>query len=201
MAFATIRRGASGDGFFAVPQEGSSFFIPTPQLSLLGLWDGQELDEAQFLALQDRLAAVRCRAKALAALAMREHSRFELHTKLVQKEFSKAIIGQELDQLEAEGFLSDSRFARFFIDARQRRNPEGRIVLQARLAEHGVAREVLAEAIEQWFSDEEAVDNAIQLAIRKIGRRHTDDERILMELRKRGFTLTEIRRTLAKDDQ
>ena len=201
MAFATIRRGASGDGFFAVPQEGSSFFIPTPQLSFLGLWDGQELDEAQFLALQDRLAAVRCRAKALAALAMREHSRFELHTKLVQKEFSKAIIGQELDQLEAEGLLSDSRFARSFIDARQRRNPEGRIVLQARLAEHGVAREVLAEAIEQWFSDEEAIDNAIQLAVRKIGRRHTDDERILLELRKRGFTLTEIRRALAKDDQ
>ena len=200
MAFATIRRGASGNGFFAVPQEGSSFFIPTLQLSLLGLSEGQELTEAQFLALQDRLAAVRCRAKALAALATREHSRFELHTKLGQKEFSKAIIAQELDRLEAEGLLSDSRFARAFIEARQRRNPEGGIILQARLAEHGVAREVLAEAIEQWFLDEEAVDNAIQLAVRKIGRRHTDDERILMELRKRGFTLTEIRRALAKED-
>jgi SOS response regulatory protein OraA/RecX len=69
------------------------------------------------------------------------------------------------------------------------------------LAERGVAREVLAEAIEQWFSDEEAVDSAIQLAVRKIGRRHADDERILMELRKRGFTLTEIRRALAKEDR
>ena len=201
MAFATIRRGASGDGFFAVPQEGSSFFIPTPQLSFLGLWEGQELDEAQFITLQDRLSAMRCRAKALAALATREHSRFELHTKLGQKEFSKDIIAQELDRLEAEGLLSDSRFARAFIDARQRRNPEGRILLQARLAEHGVAREVLTAAIEQWFSDEEAVDNAILLAVRKIGRRHSDDVRILMELRKRGFTLTEIRRALAKEDR
>ncbi len=199
MAFATIRRGASGDGFFAVPQEGSSFFISIPQLSFLGLKEGQELTETQFLALQAQLDAVRCRAKALAALAAREHSRFELYTKLGQKGFSKAIIVQELDRLEEEGLLSDSRFANAFIMARQHRNPEGRIILQARLSEHGVAREVVAEAIERWFSDEEAVDTAVQLAARKIGRRHGEDERILMELRKRGFSLTEIRRALAKD--
>jgi regulatory protein len=201
MAFATIRRGASGDGFFAVPQEGSSFFISIPQLSLLGLREGQELTEPQFLTLQAQVEAVRCRAKALAALVAREHSRFELYTKLVQKEFSKAIIVQELDRLEEEGLLCDSRFANAFIVARQRRNPEGRIILQARLSEHGVAREVVAEAIERWFSDEEAVDMAVQLAARKIGRRHAEDERILMELRKRGFSLTEIRRALAKDGQ
>jgi regulatory protein len=201
MAFATIRRGASGDGFFAVPQEGSSFFISIPQFSLLGLREGQELTEPQFLALLAQVEAVLCRAKALAALAAREHSRFELQTKLVQKGFSGAVATQELAKLEEEGLLSDCRFARVFIESRQRRNPEGRFILQARLTEHGVSQEIIAETIGNWFSDEDAVDKAIKLAVRKINLRHSDDKRILLELRKKGFNPTEIRRALAQDDQ
>lgn len=55
---------------------------------------------------------------ALRLLARREHSRFELVTKLRQRRVDSRVIDPVLDEFEAEGWLSDERFADVY--ARQR---------------------------------------------------------------------------------
>ncbi|MHC1693124.1 MAG: regulatory protein RecX [Sphaerochaetaceae bacterium] len=199
MAFAIIRRGVSKEGYIAVPEEGSSFFISPEQLYSLGLHVDQELSEAEFAGIQGTLEGLRCRVKALALLTTREHSRFELRSKLMQKGFSTATLDKVLDGLESEGLLSDRRFAEQFVLSRQRKNPEGRFILQNRLMERGVSRQTVAQVLDGWFADTDAVESAVALAIRKLAQKK-DAAVLEQELRKKGFTLTEIRHALHGDD-
>ncbi|WP_422481169.1 regulatory protein RecX [Pleomorphochaeta sp. DL1XJH-081] len=195
MAYATIRRGASKDGYFAVPVEGSSFFISFAQLAQLGLHDGQELDEQEFFLLRDKMLGARCRLKAMDLLARREHGRKELELKLRQKDFPPAIIAEQLDRLESEHLLDDYRFANQFIISRQRKNPEGAQVLILRLVQRGVDRSIAQQAASQWFSDSEAAFDAIAKAVQRLSRKcNADSMKLTSELRKKGFSSAEIQR-------
>ncbi len=60
----------------------------------------------------------RARSAALRLLARREHSRLELSLKLRQRKIESDVIERVLDDYEAEGWLSDERFADVY--ARQR---------------------------------------------------------------------------------
>jgi len=193
MAYATIRRGASKDGYFAVPEEGSSFFISFTQAAQLGIHEGQELDEIKFDTLRMKMLGSRCRLKAMDALARREHGRKELELKLRQKDFPPDVIGEQLDRLEAEHLLSDRRFATQYVDSRQRRNPEGRNLLTMRLMQRGVDRSLAEQVVDTWFSDFEAAQDAISRAASKIICRYPDDrDRLRADLFKKGFSHSEI---------
>lgn len=195
MAYATIRRGASKDGYFAVPVEGSSFFISIAQLAQLGLYDGQELDEQEFFLLRDKMLGARCRLKAMDLLARREHGRKELELKLRQKDFPPAIIAEQLDRLESEHLLDDYRFATQFIISRQRKNPEGAQVLMLRLVQRGVDRSIAQQAAHEWFSDDEAAFDAIAKAAQRLSRKcNADPMKLTSELRKKSFSSAEIQR-------
>lgn len=193
MAYATIRRGASQDGYFAVPVEGSSFFISPTQLAQYALHEDQELSAEEFDRLRMQLLGQRCRQKAMDLLAMREHSRKELEMKLRLKDFPLDVIADQLERLVQDGLLSDLRFAEQFISSRQRKNPEGRQVLVQRLLQRGVERSVAERTVSIWFADEESASDAIKRAAEKLLRKGKTDQTLLRaELFKKGFTNSDI---------
>ncbi len=195
MAYATIQRGASKDGYFAVPVDGSSFFITLSQAAQLRVYEGLELSQQEFSDLRAKVLGGRCRLKAMDYLARREHGRKELEVKLRQKEFPPEVITEQLDRLEAEHLLDDYRFASQFISARQRKNPEGPQVLSMRLAQRGVERSLAERAVTTWFAEEDAAHDAIQRAAEKLLRRCSSDRmRLHAELRKKGFSSLDIQR-------
>lgn len=193
MAYATIERGASGNGYFAVPSEGSSFFISYQQFSLLGLYDTQPLTEMEFVSLRAKVLGIQCRQKAIDYLTSREHSRQELTVKLLRKNFPKDVIDEQLNQLEAERLLSDERFAEQFIISRQRKNPEGISLLKMRLAQKGVAREIAEAICSTWFAEEGAAQDALKRAAERILRkRGVDRDKLIANLLRKGFSYSEI---------
>ena len=189
MVWATIERGASGEGYFAVPKEGSSFFISKEQFFHLRLSVKQELSEEEFTTLHNQVLGARCRDKALEYLARREHSKRELELKLLRKGFPRELIGPQLDSLEEANLLSDLRYAQNFIASRLRRSPEGSRMLIMRLRQKGVSREVANEVIQNSYDAEEALKRAIERAIRRVG---TEREGLVKELQKRGFSYYDI---------
>ncbi|EDM49455.1 regulatory protein RecX [Marinobacter algicola] len=79
----------------------------------------------------------KARSAALRLLARREHSRLELALKLRQRKIEADIIERVLDDYEAEGWLSDERFAEVY--ARQRMDlGYGPLRIQAELQQRGV---------------------------------------------------------------
>lgn len=197
--YATIKRGASSDGYFAVPLEGSSFFIPPSLFFEWHLHEGQELDEEQFLHYQALQRQWACYEKGLSLLAMREHTRQELRFKLIQKGFSSEQASSAIDRLVAEGALDERRYTRAFIDSRLRKAPEGRSLLARRLQDKGVPRQIVDEILSEIFSDETFEAELILRAAAKLSRRYADADRLTIELRKKGFSPTAIRRALSNE--
>ncbi len=193
MAYATIERGASQNGYFAVPVEGSSFFISNQQFAQLRLYDNQPLTETEFFSLRAKLLGAQCRQKAMDYLASREHSRQELALKLLRKNFPKDVIDEELSRLEGERLLSDQRFAEQFVISRQRKNPEGISLLKMRLGQKGVSREIAEVVCSAWFNEDGAAEDALRRAAERImRRREIDREKLTANLLRKGFSYSEV---------
>ena len=77
------------------------------------------------------------RVKAMDLLARREHSFFELKSKLLKKDFEEEKIEKELNQLVEDKLLSDSRFTEAFISSRKDQG-KGPLRIQSELKERGV---------------------------------------------------------------
>ncbi len=79
-----------------------------------------------------------CEARALRLLGRREHSRSELWHKLARREPEPSVVDRVLDHLEAQGWLSDERFAEIY--ARQRLDAGfGPLRIRAELEQRGVS--------------------------------------------------------------
>tara|TARA_R110000868_G_scaffold411409_1_gene703770 strand:- start:12277 stop:12741 length:465 start_codon:yes stop_codon:yes gene_type:complete len=87
------------------------------------------------------------RFKAMNLLARREHSRYELQRKLLQREYPLDLIASELDKLEQENLLSDERYVEAYINMRKNRG-FGPLRIKEELREKGVS----AILVDQYMS-------------------------------------------------
>ena len=76
---------------------------------------------------------LQCADQALRYLSLREHNRRELSLKLENKGYGQDIINRTLDSLEEDGSLSEERYVEAYVRSSNRRHPEGRSVMMARL--------------------------------------------------------------------
>ena len=135
------------------------------------------------------------KARALRHLSRREHTRAELARKLAEHENDAEMIQQLLDQLQAQGWLSDERFAEGLIRAKAGRYGVRRLraVLQAK----GVSAETAAIALAGHPDDELA--RAQAWWARKFGQPpQTPEERARQarHLLARGFEADVVRRVV-----
>lgn len=92
------------------------------------------------------------KARAIAYLSRREHSRRELGRKLAVHAPDADTLEQLLDQLERENWLSDERFVQSLINRRAARQGTRRIIQELR--QHAVPDHYIAEAEEQLRESE-----------------------------------------------
>ena len=77
------------------------------------------------------------RMKAMDLLARREHSFFELKSKLLKKDFNEEQVVTELNRLIDENLLSDSRFTEAFILSRKEQG-KGPLRIESELQQRGI---------------------------------------------------------------
>ena len=142
-----------------------------------------------------------CIDQALRYLSLREHNRAELKTKLLQKKHSPQIVEQTLNMLEEEGSLSEERYVRAFVRSSNKRHPEGKSIMLARLLSKGADRQTAKAVLDEIYMDiyvRELVENA-KLALKK---KHPeeDTQTIRQRLLKAGFSPSDIRLTDGLED-
>ncbi|MCP4410129.1 MAG: regulatory protein RecX [Gammaproteobacteria bacterium] len=84
-----------------------------------------------------------CRDCALRLLTRREHSRLELHSKLIARGFASAQIDGLLDQLQTEGLQSDERFTEVYVRSRMQRG-FGPLRIREELRKKGVVGDLIS---------------------------------------------------------
>lgn len=139
----------------------------------------------------------KARSSALRLLARREHSRLELSLKLRQRKIESAIIEAVLDEYEAEGWLSDDRFADVY--ARQRMEiGYGPLRIVGELQQRGVHRS--PECVEE-MTEEDWCQRAVLLREKRFGLADLKDDwdekvRQARFLNRRGFSASQVERAL-----
>jgi regulatory protein len=139
------------------------------------------------------------RARALACLARREHSRSELARKLARHAQSRDEVDRTLDELEAENLLSAPRFAQSV--ARRRGERYGVARVRQELKSHGIDGDLLRASTAQLASTE--LQRARAILARRFGRVATDAaqrQRQMRFLAGRGFSGEVVRRIVGADD-
>jgi len=134
-------------------------------------------------------------ARAIGYLARREYARAELRDKLLATGATPGEIDPVLDELAAQGYLSDERFAHALV--RQKQGAYSKRSLAQTLKAKGVAGEVAAEALAGADADDGAT--LVALWRRRFGRAPADDReraRQVRFLQSRGFGLSAILRLL-----
>lgn len=139
----------------------------------------------------------KARSVALRLLARREHSRLELALKLRQRKIDAGVIEQVLDDYEAEGWLSDERFAEVY--ARQRMDlGYGPLKIQAELQQRGIHD---TPACVREMTDTDWSDQATSLREKRFGLddiREDWDEKVRQArfLARRGFSAEQVESAL-----
>lgn len=135
------------------------------------------------------------KARAVAWLARREHSRAQLRERLLATGADRDACEAVLDELAAAGLLSDARFASAHV--RKRQGAYARRAIAEALKQNGVPADVAAAALEEHTVDDAAA--LIALWRRRFGRIPADEHeraRQVRFLQSRGFSLAAILRLL-----
>ena len=135
---------------------------------------------------------VNLRAKAIALLARREHSRTELAGKLARYSVDKAAIDTLLDALTTENFLSERRAAQSIVRVRAAR--QGSLRVAGELRARGITGDLAAEMLADLKGTE--AERAQALWERKFGEPAADAQSRAKQMRflqTRGFALDVIR--------
>jgi regulatory protein len=131
------------------------------------------------------------KARAIGFLARREYARAELRDRLLATGATFDEVEPVLDELAAQGYLSDARFAHALV--RQKQGAYSRRSLVQTLKAKGVAGEVVTEALAGADTDDAAT--LVALWRRRLGRAPADDRekaRQVRFLQSRGFSLSAI---------
>lgn len=147
---------------------------------------------------EDTVAAAQ--AAAVRLLARREYSRGELEQRLRGRGFGRERVTEVLDALEAEGYLSDARFAEHFVRSRIERG-NGPMKIRAELSQRGVADAEVERALDAAECDFAAL--AASVRARRFGeagpRDLPDKARQARFLAQRGFRSEDMRGCLDLD--
>jgi len=191
---------ARASGTVKITVGGSSFLARTLFLSECGLDSGDlspgmELDEEGMASLSLASDATEAERQAASLIARAEQTRYLLGAKLEKKGLSPRAVRLALDHLEAEGLLSDRRFAEAWLRSRLGQGGGGQspFKLLSGLRSRGIAEDIAKAALRSIFGPEER-RAALAKAIAREGRKGEPDRgELRSRLRKLGFSAEEIR--------
>ncbi len=141
------------------------------------------------------MAADSLRTQAIRLLARREYARSELRLKLIAKGAGADAVEPLLDELIAQGYLSDARCARETVA--QKSADFGRRRIAETLRAKGIARADIDTALAEAEIDDEAALRALWQ--RRFGRPPVDERDMARQVRflhARGFAVSAILRLL-----
>lgn len=133
--------------------------------------------------------------RAMRYLARREHSRAELHSKLLPYVQEGEDIEAVLEELEKRNWLSDARAATMLVDSKRGRFGSQRIAHELR--QKGIAEDLIAEAMPQLKETEQ--EAAKEVWQRKFGVVPSDAKEKAKQVRflqSRGFSMEVIFKVL-----
>ena len=181
------------------------FFCGVTEDTLIRMKKGAKIDEEALKALEEEESKNRCFSYAIYLLGRQNYFEKVLVEKLKRKEYSEEDIQYTLEKLRYYNYLDDSRLTEAFVRDKKRFSKKGPRYIAEALRNKGVSQEQITKALEENYSTEEAYENCIGIAEKKLEyyKKKTDDlyqlkSKLYAFLAQRGFSSEVIKRTIEK---
>lgn len=139
---------------------------------------------------------------AMKLLAQREHSRYELQSKLLIRKYDRAVIEKILDELSLDNLQSDVRFAQSYTRMKMQRG-FGPVRIRQELHDRGIDDELIEECLS--IDLDEWVREIIKVRSKKFGddapRDYEESVKQMRFLQYRGFTTEQIKCGMRQSDE
>ena len=175
-------------------ESGESMRVPNGLYLLRRLVPGRPLDTAEYLAWRKQYEFQVALERAVKYLEGRERSAGEVRECLLSRGYTEEVTERVILTLTENRFLSDSRFAGLWVDARAQKLGRNRI--RQELNRKGVDGDTVRAALET-FSEEDELENAV-LQARKLMRRENDPRRLLAALQRKGYSYSIAKNALKR---
>ena len=182
------------------------FSLDVFQLGDLGIKMGKEYTEAEIVALEEESQFGKLYTRALEYCLMRPHSQKELRDYLyrktrdtpmktggMRKGVSVQLTERVFDRLELKGYISDEKFAAFWIENRNLRKGSSKRKLSAELSAKGVDRQISDKYLLETERDDVT---ELQKIITKKRPRYADNQKFMSYLARQGFSYDDIKSAL-----
>lgn len=179
-----------------------AFVLYKGDLRHYGIREGEELDEAVCELIQKEVLFKRAEKRALHLLEKRDYTAAGLQRKLIEGGYSEEIAKAAVEVMKNYRYLDDARYADQYIRCYSGRKT--RRAICAKLAEKGVAKDVIAAAYERFIWEGNETDEE-SMAVELLRKRHYEGgavekrelDRHIAFLMRRGFSVSCIRKALA----
>ena len=172
-----------------------AFSLSADALLAEGLVVGQEVDTEQLKAYKKLSADDNAYGLALAYVARRMRSRYELSDHFRRKGYDAALAGQIMAKLEKLGLLNDETFAEAWVRNRRLLKPVSVRRLTQELRQKRVSDDIIAQVLKRDETDELAVLQEL-IARRRKQTKYQDDLKLVQYLARQGFSYDDIKRAL-----
>jgi len=197
MVVATIKRRVFPEGIYVLSKECSPFFIPNSfliEFSIPFFKEGYEVDESLYNKLREVNDCYLCRKKAVDLLARRDHSVFELKTKLKVRNFLDSSIENAIEYVIEKKYLNENRYCENLINKRLVRG-EGKYLILQRLNQKGISSSLASQVYEQVV-DIEKEKEACLISLNKVMQKYEDIDVVKSKILKKGFSNYILKRCL-----
>jgi regulatory protein len=171
-----------------------AFSLNLELMAQAGLHEGDTLSPQQVDSLRQADVRHQAHQTALRLLAYRPRSEAEIRQRLVRRGLPPQVVQETIARLRDQGLLSDTAFARFWVETRDQTSPRGRRLLWQELSAKGIEREVARQAIAPVAEE----DAALRAAQKKARHLQSQDYSVFRRrlgdfLLRRGFPYPTVR--------
>jgi len=133
-----------------------------------GLRKGMEVSSDRFSFLVEENEKHKIKTEAINYLAKRIHSEKELRTKLLQKKHKPEMLNEIIDELKEKELIDDYKYSLIYTEEKTRTKLWGEKKIKSELMKKGISNEIISRIMSEKFPDENKLENAVELASKKI---------------------------------
>lgn len=159
----------------------------------LALEEGREISIQTYQYLIRDVIGKRAKKRALHLLEQMDRTEQQLREKLLTSGYPQICVDSAIDYVKSFHYLDDRRYAQNF--TRYRKENLSRMQIQQKLMTKGVARDLIADAIESEYDTDESLHIRKILEKKHFSAEKADDgefRRVYNYLMRRGFRSTDI---------
>jgi len=184
------------DRYSIYVDEKYAFSLSENDLITAGLHKGQEVTEAELTKFKQDSLIGKAYERAIRYIALRPRSQREIEDYLKRKGYDEVVSRAVITKIKKLELISDTKFAREWIESRQLLKPRSRRQLQAELRQKHISSDIIEEALSS-FDDTAELNQLKDLVQRKqkIGR-YQDEQKLIAYLARQGYPYGLIREAL-----